>query len=75
MEIIVNGKTKHWVSKEITYNEVLILAYGNTLSNYNALATITYSKGENKSKGNLIADQKVNTIDGMIFNALVTDKS
>lgn len=75
--IIVNGRNKPWYQEEIEHDHVLILAFGNALhkDNYHAVATITYARGEDGKQGCLTKGQKVKTVEGMVFNAVVTDKS
>ncbi|MFZ2303758.1 MAG: multiubiquitin domain-containing protein [Minisyncoccia bacterium] len=74
--IIVNAREKKWGVKEISYQQVVELAFGSYSDNENIVYTVTYSKGDDhKKEGSLIKGQTVNVKDGMIFNATRTDKS
>lgn len=74
MEIYVNGKKKPWVSLSITYEQVVMLAFG-TPDNVAMLYTVTYSKGEDRKQGSLLFGEKVRTTMNMIFNVVRTDKA
>lgn len=73
MEIYVNGRKKPWVSLSITYEQVVMLAFGNPeiVMNY----TVTYSKGEDGKQGSMIQGDKVRANMNMIFNVIRTDKA
>jgi hypothetical protein len=73
--IIVNARQKLWNKKEITFDEVVNLAFGTP--NYDtSVFTVTYQKGEDKKpKGSLTRGESVHVKDGMIFDVIRTDKS
>ena len=75
--IIVNGRAKEVSGKELTFEEVVDLAFdGSPPSGDNVVITVTYSKGEDsKKEGSLLPGQSVKVKDGMIFNVTATDKS
>lgn len=74
--IYVNGRPKEVTSKELTYLEVIRLAYENPPEGDNVLFTITYRKGQgNKPEGSLLPGDSVHIKDGMVFNVTHTDKS
>lgn len=74
--IIVNGRQKVVTSKELSFTEVVALAFDNPPTGPNILFTVTYRKGEgNKPEGNLVEGETVKVKDGMIFNVTATDKS
>jgi len=74
--IIVNTREKKWDKKEISYEEVVILAFGSYSQDPNVVYTVTYSKGpENKRQGSLVKGQSVKVKNGMIFNVSQTNKS
>jgi hypothetical protein len=75
--IIVNGRDKIVEKGRITYEEVVILAFGSYDPNPNIEYTVTYSKGDNphKPKGILEKGETVMVKKGMIFNVTRTDKS
>lgn len=74
--IIVNGREFETDAREISFIEVLALAFDPVPSGPNIEITMTYKKGpDQKPKGTLVAGQSVKVKDGMIFNVTVTDKS
>ena len=74
-KIIVNGREKTFVGKEISFTEVVELAFGTT-GDVNTIYTVTYSKGEHhKPKGTLVKGESTKVKDGMIFNVTATSKS
>ncbi len=75
--IIVNGREKTVPKNEdLTFNELVALAFDNPPSGENIVFTITYRKGHgNKPEGSLAEGESVKAKDGMIFNVTPTDKS
>lgn len=74
--IIVNGREKEFEGKEISFEQVIVLAFGAVSTNPNISYTVTYKRGEgNKPEGTLVAGESVKVKEGMIFNATATDKS
>jgi len=75
--IIVNGRDKVVEKKEITYEEIIVLAFGSYETDPNIEYTVTYSKGNNshKPKGILEKGESIMVKEGMIFNVTRTDKS
>jgi Multiubiquitin len=73
--VIVNGRERTVTQKELTFDEVVVLAFGPP--NYDASAyTITYRNGPEKNeKGSLLRGEAVKLKSGMIFNVVRTDKS
>jgi hypothetical protein len=73
--IIVNARQKQWAKKEISFNEVVNLAFG--APNYEtSVYTVTYQKGEDKKpKGSLTLGDSVHVKEGMIFDVIRTNKS
>lgn len=76
--IIVNGVDKNLPieTKKISYEELVILAYGSYDSSDRIVYTVVYSKGplENK-KGTLVKGEVVFVKEGMVFNVGRSDKS
>ena len=73
--IIVNAREKTVTQRELTFDEIVILAFGPPNSDASAY-TITYQKGpDKKEKGTLVQGESVKLKDGMIFNVTRTDKS
>lgn len=74
--IIVNGRSKTATKKELSFAEIVALAFDNPPTGDNVTFTITYRRGEgNKPEGTLVEGETVKIKDGMIFNVTPTDKS
>lgn len=74
--VVVNGRQKTVTTKELTFAQVVALAFDNPPSGPNIVFTITYRRGEgNKPEGTLVEGDTVKVKDGMIFNVTATDKS
>lgn len=75
--IIVNGEEKSWEKKdEISFEEVVILAFGSYVNNGQVEYTVTYKRGQgNKPEGSLVQGQSVKVKDKMIFNVSQTNRS
>lgn len=76
-DIIVNTRPKTWDKKEISFREVVLLAFPNAVFNEQHIYTITYSKGEDKKpKGSIVeGGQPVHVKDGMVFDVEHNDIS
>lgn len=74
--IIVNTREKTWDEKEISYEQVVELAFGTYTDHPDIVYTITYSKGpDSHHEGSLVKGRSVHVKNGMIFNVTKTDKS
>ena len=73
--IIVNARKKVVPKDDITFAEIVNLAFGNPLTGQNIVTTVTYRRGEDNKSGTLIEGQTVKAKDGMIFDVTQTDKS
>lgn len=75
--IIVNGREKTVTKSELTFAEVVKLAFDNPPYGANTLFTITYRKGgnEHRPEGHLVEGGTVKVKKGTIFNVTATDKS
>ncbi len=74
--IIVNGREKIWTEKEISFNQVVELAFGSVSTNPNIIYTITFKRGKgNRPEGTMVQGDTVKVKEGMIFNVTATDKS
>jgi hypothetical protein len=74
--LIVNGREKVWLKREITFTEVVELAFDNMSDNPNITYTVTYTRGHgNKPEGTLVKGEEIKVKEKMIFNATATDKS
>lgn len=74
--LIVNARPKPWVKKTISFEEVVILAFGSYDPNPNKVYTVTYSGGvESKPDGTMVKGSVVHVKDKMNFDVSATDKS
>lgn len=76
VKIVVNGKEKQVEKDEISFTELVTLAFGPAPGNENTIYTITYKRGQGKKpEGTLVSGETVKVKEGMIFNVVRTDKS
>lgn len=74
--IAVNTKQHEISSKEVSYEQVVELAYGPSDGGPNITYTVTFRRGMgNKPQGSLAPEDTVKVKDGMIFDVTRTDKS
>jgi hypothetical protein len=74
--IVVNGEPHEVPKDEITFDEVVALAYPGGPQGPNIIYSVTYRKGpDHRPKGILAEGGSVKVKDGMIFDVRVTDKS
>jgi len=74
--LIVNGRPKPWTEKTITFEQVVVLAFGNYDPNPNKVYTVTYDRGPHENpEGSMVKGDKVKVKNKMIFNVTCTDKS
>lgn len=75
VEIYVNSRPKTWDKKEISYEEVIVLAFGSCDSSDRIEYTVAWIlKNENKS-GTLVKGTSVKVKQDMRFNVKRTDRS
>lgn len=74
--IIVNGRQKVVTARELSFAEVVALAFDPLPTGENIVFTVTYRRGEgHKPEGTLVEGDTVKVKEGMIFNVTATDKS
>jgi hypothetical protein len=75
--IIVNTRPMQWPEKDISYDQVVSLAYdGKPPIGPDCVFTVTYRKGEgSKKEGTLVKGDSVPVKNDMIFNVTATNKS
>jgi hypothetical protein len=74
--LVVNGRPKEWTERAITFEQVVVLAFGSYDPNPNKVYTVTYDRGPHENpEGTMVKGDKVLTKDKMIFNVTCTDKS
>lgn len=75
-KIIVNGREKVVTVKELSFDEIVALAFSPVPSGPNVMFTVTYRHGPHENpEGTLTEGHSVKIKDGMIFNVIQTDKS
>ena len=75
-KIIVNAREKAWNKSTISFEQVIVLAFGSYDNNPNKGYTVTYSKGPKSNiEGTMVKDSVVNVKNKMIFDVTATDKS
>jgi hypothetical protein len=74
--ITVNARPKSVPKTELTFDEIIHLAYDNPPTGPNWVFTVTYHRGQgDKPEGTLRAGESVKVKDGMAFDVTATDKS
>ena len=74
--IIVNGRQKVTKAKELSFDDVVRLAFDDAIFNDVTIYTITFKRGHgDKPEGTLVEGESVKVKEGMIFNVARTDKS
>lgn len=75
-KIIVNAREKIWKESIISFEQVIVLAFGNYDNNPGKGYTVTYSKGPKPNReGTMVKGSAVCVKNNMIFDATATDKS
>lgn len=74
--IIVNGRERTVTGKDVTFDQLVALAFDTPPTGENIVFTITYRRGHgNKPEGSVLEGGSVKVKKGMIFNVTPTDKS
>lgn len=71
--IIVNAREKKWPKEEITFDEVVELAFGSISADPNVVYSVTYKM--HGKEGALVKGGSVIVLNGTIFNVTQTNKS
>jgi molecular chaperone DnaK (HSP70) len=75
-DIFVNGRAKSVHLRELTFGEVVRLAFATPPAGSNMVITVTYDRAAGpKPSGSLVEGKKIKVRDGTIFNVTATDKS
>jgi hypothetical protein len=77
LSIVVDGTPQDWDQADISYEQVVNLAYDNNPpTGENVLITVGYRRGHgDKPEGELEPGESVKAKDGMIFDVTATDRS
>lgn len=74
--IIVNTREEQVPGPEVTFQQIIDLAFPGAPSGPLIVYTVTYRRGQgNKPEGSLVEGGSVKVKEGMIFNVTRTDKS
>lgn len=73
--IIVNAREKIFKGREISFYQVVELAFGTVSTNPNIVYSVTYKRGHGNKEGTMDKGDTVKVKDGMIFDVTQTDKS
>jgi hypothetical protein len=74
--IIINARPYEVQAKEISFEEVVSLAYNNAPpSGQYVTITVTYSRGENGKEGSMLPGDSVKVKHKMVFDVSATDRS
>ncbi|SRX76469.1 multiubiquitin domain-containing protein [Aequorivita antarctica] len=74
--VIVNSKPKDWTKVTISFEEVVILAYGKISTDPNVIYTVNYINGvPSKPEGSMLKGDVISVKNKMIFNVTETNKS
>jgi hypothetical protein len=74
--IIVNATPKTWEERTISFDQVVVLAFGAINNRPETGYTVTYSRGwEPKPEGTMVKDSVVRVKNKMVFDVTATDKS
>jgi uncharacterized protein YegP (UPF0339 family) len=75
-ENIVNGRPKVVTLKELSFFDIVKLAFGEIISDGRKIYTMTFKKGHDcKPEGSLVEGDVIKIKKGVIFNVSATDKS
>jgi hypothetical protein len=76
LTIIVNARQKVVTEKDLSFDEIVALAFDDPQAGPNIVFTIAYRRGQgNKPEGSVVPGGSVKVKDGMIFDVTRTDKS
>ena len=74
--VIVNGRPRQIASKELSFREVVALAYENPQFTDTIVYTVTFKRGHgHKPEGTLVDGEKLKPKEGMQIHVVRTDKS
>lgn len=74
--VIINGRPRQVSDKELTFREVVALAFENPPFGDNIVYTVTFKRGHGgKPEGTLVEGETLKPKEGMLINVVRTDKS
>lgn len=73
--IIVNAQPRTVDQKRLTFEEIVVLAFGMYQPSETIIYTVLYTRGENGKEGSLVAGESINVKDEMEFNVDKNNRS
>ncbi len=73
--IYVNSTPESWIGKEITFEQLVALAFNNPPKDDTKEYTVRYSKGEGNKAGSMVIGDSVKVKSEMVFDVTATNKS
>lgn len=73
--IVVNAREKLWFQKTITFEQVVVLAFGLVQDYVNTTYTVFFKKGDNNKEGIMSKGDAEKVKDDMRFNVTQTNRS
>lgn len=73
--IIVNTREKTVETDQITFEQVVSLAFDEPPTGENLQITVLYRRGHGNKEGTLVAGQSVKVKNGMVFDVTLANKS
>lgn len=74
--VVINGRPRQVAKDELTFREVVELAFEQPVFGDNIVYTVTYKRGHgNKPEGTLVEGELLKPKEGMLINVARTDKS
>jgi hypothetical protein len=74
-KVIVNAREKTVDTDELTFDQVVRLAFDEPPTGENVQITVLYRRGHGNKEGTLVAGQSVKVKNGMVFDVTATNKS
>lgn len=76
-EIIVNGRPRQVVGSEVTFDQIVKLAFENPPHGAETIYTVTYRKGgnEHRPEGIMVEGDTIKVKKGTTFNVTATNRS
>lgn len=74
--IILNGRETIVTQHELTYEQLVTLAFGTPPAGDSTIYTVSFRRGEgNRPEGSLVAGQSLKVKNGMLIDVTPTDRS
>jgi hypothetical protein len=74
--VVVNGRRQSLAAPEVTFEELIGLAYPDAPATSNSMFTVTYRHGPlDRPEGSLAPSQRLRAVNGVVFNVTATNKS